>query len=95
MAEATAAATTDVSGTDAFGAAIGKVFSDPNVQAGISNTFGAALNNLLGAPTGPTPDQIAAQKAAQDAQTRTMLIVGGAVLLIVIVGGFALYHATK
>jgi len=90
MASTTKAATSSVSGTDAFGSAITKIFQDPGVQSGIGGAVGSIINAGLGAvgiDTGLTPDQQAAAAAAEaarkKAQQTTMLIAGGAGVLVI------------
>lgn len=94
MAAATAAQTTSVSGTDAFGAAIGKVLSDPNVVASIGGLAGSVVNTFTGG--GQTAEQqaaaAAAAKAEADAQQTQMLVIGGAVVVVVIIVGVIIYR---
>lgn len=98
MAAATAAQTTSVSGTDAFGAAIGKVLTDPNVVASIGGLAGSVVDTLTGGGQ-PTPEQAAAAaaaaKAKADAEQTQMLVIGGAVVVVVIIVGVIIYRRGK
>lgn len=98
MAAATAAQTTNVGGTstDAVGAALQNVFSDPKVIGAIGGTAGAIVNALLpGGGQDQAAQQAAAAKAAAEAKQTQMLIIGGAVVVVLIIGGVILWRRGK
>lgn len=98
MATSTAAVTTSVSGTDAFGAAIGKVLTDPGVVNAIGGLAGSVVNTFTGGGQ-PTAEQqaaaAAAAKAQADAERTQLLMIGGGVVVVVIVVGVIIYRRGK